>query len=317
VSRYGVVDRAWFPEITLIEIPDEDTIFSARMQKFKERWAAHDPPMAAQYDVEVLEFDPVVILQEANTSFEIIALSRMNAFARATNLAFAWSTNLDTLASNYPGGVPRLPSETYTEDESALEKTRRDNAYRRRIWLAPNTLAASGTSEAYEYFARTVDGDLRDCTAINPLEGEFRDPRADPGSVYVTMMANGDNPVPSTERLIAVRAYLHKREIKPRTDIISVMGPRVIPIAYDIGVWLYPNVDKPSALEGVASRVAGLVEAQRFLGVDHSPAWIGAAVRAPDVSDMVLYAPLQTVRANETEVVKVTSVRVRFLGFRE
>ena len=78
---------------------------------------------------------------------------RVNQAARSITLAYAIGTDLDAIASRYPGGVPRLPSES-------------DDRYRRRIWLSPNTLSPHGTAEAYEFWALTALPALRDVTAI-------------------------------------------------------------------------------------------------------------------------------------------------------
>lgn len=318
MTRYTPVDPTWFPEITLVDIPDEDTILSARLAKFKERWIAHDPPMGAAYDVDMLEFDPVVINQEVNTNFEIVALSRMNAFGRATTLAYAWGQNLDAIASRYPGGVPRLPSETYdTATASPLDILRKDNAYRRRIWLAPNTLAAAGTSESYEYWTRTIDGDLADCTVINPREYPGRYYGYEPGTILITMMANGDDPVPSQDRIVAVRSFLEREEIKPRTDIIQVSGPKLISTSYHLRVWAFINAPRATVMELTQARVAAFISDQGFLGRDHSRAAIDAAVLAGGVSDLEIVSPTQSLRARPDELIQVSSVIVEFAGFKE
>jgi hypothetical protein len=147
--RFPDITLAAFKPITLVEIPDEEVIIAGRMAKVKERWAVYDPPMAAQYDVEGLEFDPIKITMEAGAAYEMNALTRINQMGRATTLAFAWGDNLDAIASRYPGGVPRLPEETYSAGADPGEKEAKDNRYRRRIWLAPNALAASGPTACY------------------------------------------------------------------------------------------------------------------------------------------------------------------------
>lgn len=314
--RYGIVDPARFPPLTVVQVPDEEGILSARMAAFKARWAAYDPPMAAQYDVEVLEFDPIKINQELNTAMEVVAISRMNQYARATTLAFAWGDNLDAIASRYPGGVPRLASETYAVDASPLEVSRRDNAYRRRIWLAPNTLAAAGTAESYQYWALTSDGDLRDATAVNPRSvGPVA--RVEGGTVYLTLMANGDDPRPAADRILAVRTFLNREEIRPLTDIPVVQPPGLLDTDYHVRIYNFPSVDRGTSMAQVATRLAALAENQRYLGVDHTLAAINTAALATGVSEVEVLSPSATVRALPTELVRVQSVRAEFGGFRE
>lgn len=315
-ERYGIVDPSRFPSLTVVDVPDQEAILSDRMAAFKARWAVYDAPMAAQYDVEVLEFDPVKINQEVNTAMEVVVISRMNNYARATTLAFAWGDNLDAIASRYPGGVPRLASETYANDASPLEITQKDNAYRRRIWLSPNTLAAAGTSQSYQYWALTVDGDLRDATAVNPRSlGALLN--VEPGTIYLTMQANGANPIPSQERILAVRAFIQREEIGQLTDIPVVQGPRLRDTEYYVRFYNFPSVDRATSMAQVTGRLATLVEDQRFLGQDHTVAAINAAALATGVSEVEVIKPAATVRALPTELVRVTNVRAEFGGYRE
>ena len=77
-------------------------------------------------------------------------------------MAFGSGSDLDAIASRYPGGVPRLADEPYT--------IAGDDRYRRRIWLSPNVLSPHGTAEAYIFWALTADAALRDASAVT-IEG--------------------------------------------------------------------------------------------------------------------------------------------------
>ena len=129
-DRISVLLPANLQPMVVLEKIDVETILAERMARLKELWAKYDPPSAAQYDVEQLEFDPIKINQEACSYFELLIRDRINQAARSITLAYAIGTDLDAIASRYPGGVPRLEGES-------------DDRYRRRIWLSPNTLSPS------------------------------------------------------------------------------------------------------------------------------------------------------------------------------
>src|SRR5215475_5334491 len=157
MSRFPVVAINQLSRMQVLETIDTDAIIGARMAKLVELWREADPPAGAVYDVGMLEFDPLKINQECATYFELMLRDRVNQAARAVTLAFAVGSDLDAIASRYPGGLPRLPNET-------------DDRYRRRIQLSPNALTPHGTGEAYEFWALTADGSLRDASATT-VEG--------------------------------------------------------------------------------------------------------------------------------------------------
>ncbi len=98
----------------VLETISTEVVLAARMADLKTRWSTSDPPAAANYDVENLEFDPLKINQEVATYFELMLRDRVNQAARAVTLAFAVGTDLDAIGSRYPGGMPRIAGETDT-----------------------------------------------------------------------------------------------------------------------------------------------------------------------------------------------------------
>ena len=61
----------------------------------------------AQYDVGQLEFDPIKIKAERLAFFEALLRDRVNQAARGVTCSIWHGSNLDAIASRYPGGVPR------------------------------------------------------------------------------------------------------------------------------------------------------------------------------------------------------------------
>lgn len=295
-SRFPVVNVSQFPRLTLDIIPAESQILSDRIAKLKALWLEYDPPLAAAYDVETTEFDPIVINQEVNTNFEIIERSRLNAFGQATTLAFAWGNNLDAIASRYPTGVPRLEGES-------------DDQYRRRIWLSPNVFNSAGAEDAYVFWALTTVLTLRDATATMVRRNRRDDP-----VVHVTLLRSGDDPHPTVDEIEQVRSVLHRPDIKPLTDVVVVHGPAVKNVSVNVRYWLYPAFDR-SYVEGVMyERLDAMIVAQNFLGVDLTLQDIYAATEVPGVWKVEIVSPIEDTYVEPTGVVKVADRKLDYIG---
>jgi phage-related baseplate assembly protein len=306
----------------VIETISTEDILAARMARFKVLWALYDPPAAAQYDVENLEFDPIKINQECSAYFELMQRNRVNQAARDVTLAFGYGNNLEGIASRYPGGVPRLPGES-------------DDRYRRRIWLSPNVLSPHGTAEHYIFWALTGDPTLHDASAIT-MEGT--------GKVFVTIMAESGNvaavawqrthdkttgallhtearPVinamPAHQQIIDVRAYILAEARRGLTDEIVVHGPKVTHADYKARIWLFPNVSAELAFSKIERAVAALIEKQRWLGFDHSRMAFDAALAQEGVHHAVIDEPFKDVNADDRGFVNVDIVRLMLAGYAE
>lgn len=294
-SRYTVLDPAWLSRMAVLETIDSDAVIAARMARFKAVWAEHDPPAAAQYDVEALEFDPIVVSQEASGFHETLLRDRVNQACRACTLAFATGTDLDALASNYPGGCPRQANES-------------DDRYRRRIWLSPNTLSPHGTGEAYTFWALTADPTLRDAT-VTTIEGT--------GEITITIMTESANPTPTMTQLLNVRAYILDQARKGTTDDISVAPPAITDIDYQVVVWFYPGPDETALMTSLETALTALVEKQRWLGYDHTLLAIEGALAQTGVHSSLISSPTADMRASARELIRVNNIELNYAGRKE
>ena len=284
------------PMVVLQEIDTED-ILSARMQRLKALWASYDPPLAAQYDVEGLEFDPIKINQEASTYFELMLRDRVNQAARSVTLAYAIGSDLDAIATRYPGGIPRLEGES-------------DDRYRRRIWLSPNTLSPHGTAEAYEYWALTALPALRDVTAIRHVAHDYYP------TILITCLMGAEyaDPKPSQEQLVIIRSYIQSLSRQGLTDVISVNPPKVKEIEYVIDVYLYPGSSPDQVLTKIEGNLEKLILDQYWLGHDHNHTAIHAACALSGVHHIHVVEPAEDVNVDLDWIVKVTGVTLRLAG---
>jgi len=295
-DRISVILPANLQPMIVLENLDVETILADRMMRLKQLWAYYDPPVAAQYDVEELEFDPIKINQETCSYFELLLRDRVNQAARSVTLAYAIGTDLDAIASRYPGGVPRLPNES-------------DDRYRRRIWLSPNTLSPHGTAEAYEFWALTAMPSLRDVTAIRSVQHDYY-----PTILITCLKEPPAEPKPTDEELVTIRAYIQSLSRMALTDVISVNPPKIREVEYNIVVWLYPGTSPDQAITNIKNNIAKLIDDQYWLGHDHSHTAIHAACRITGVHHVDIVSPEENVNVPLDWLVRVTSLTITYGG---
>jgi phage-related baseplate assembly protein len=295
-DRISVILPANLQPMIVLEKLDVEATLAARMARLKQLWAHYDPPVAAQYDVEELEFDPIKINQEVCSYFELLIRDRINQAARSVTLAYAIGTDLDAIASRYPGGVPRLPGES-------------DDRYRRRIWLSPNTLSPHGTAEAYEFWALTAMPSLRDVTAIRSVQHDYY-----PTILITCLKEPPAEPKPTDEELVTIRAYIQSLSRMGLTDVISVNPPKIRETEYKLMVWLYPGTSPDQALTKIKDNIAKLIDDQYWLGHDHSHTAIHAACRITGVHHVDIVSPEDNVNVPLDWLVRVTSLTVTYGG---
>lgn len=319
MPRYSIINPASFTGMQAVSVPDQEVMLSDRMKVFVDLWKQYDPPMAAAYDVETLEFDPAKIVMEAVTVSDLNIYTRINHAARAVTLAFAVGTDLDAIASRYPGGVPRVSSEIYSEGDSLMTRMAKDARYRHRIWLSPSTLAAAGTRESYEFFALTALPEARDVSAtVERTPAEV--------VAVITLLMDRPDPKPTREDILKVFAEIDREDRLPLTDALSVRGPINIDHTYDIDVWLWPWADRAAVMGDEAAQTGGTLreslskklEELLYLGSDHARDDIGSACRVLGVHHVnLLTMNTDLIQASPRQFINARLGQLRYRGITE
>jgi phage-related baseplate assembly protein len=325
--RHSIVDLSQLPAFSVVQLPDAEARIRERMLEVKRLWEEYDPPLGALYDVENLEFDPIKIEQEVATNFELNVLTRINLAAKAVTMAYASGTDIDVLASRYPGGVPRLPVETYAEGDTPIEKMQKDARYKRRVLLIPNTLSPHGVDEAYAYYALTGFPEARDASVVSTP--------GDP-NVIITVMTGPPYPGPTTglavvgntlahkmpvidprpsqAQILATQEYVGSEDRRSTTDVVQVIPPRVTKTRYVLDVWLFPGPDESMVLVEQAKALIALAGDQFWLGHDHTHMAILKAAAQPGVQNVKILEPATDLKVDPMSVVVVTDVVLRIKG---
>jgi phage-related baseplate assembly protein len=332
-SRFPVIRPELLPRPDVLEVISSDSIIEDRMARFKQRWSEEDPPNAAAYDVGQLEFDPIKIVTENASYFELLVRDRVNQAARSVMLAFSFGSNLDAIASRYPGGVPRLAGES-------------DDNYRRRIWLSPNILSAHGTTESYAFYALSALGPnvLRDAAAFTtrgtgrvtipilvnkPLlvlseqqvlaivNQQIQTGLVDPLRVSFETDP-GDPPLPTADQILQVYRYISANTRKGLTDEILIARPKVVATRIVIQLKTFPGNSVAATLTNVAANLMLMIEAHRWLGYDLTILDIDTVLgNAGGVYNRTILQPTDDVVVGNDGFVRVTGIDLTWLGLGE
>ena len=329
-TRFAVIRPDLLPPMKVLESISTEIIIASRMAKFKALWAQYDPPNAAQYDLENLEFDPIKIQAELAAFFELLLRDRVNQAARAVTLAYAVGSDLDAIGSRYPYGVARLD----TNGDGIPDET--DAAYRQRLWLSPNILSLSGpgqgTFESYVFWALSApqapELPIKHATALTvpgtgivtipiinsiPISTVWVRPPSDQKSWVLTV---GSDPTPTANQIANVYKYIVEPNTarKGLTDVINVIKPKITNTPITVQVWLFPGVDMLSLMGEVCDAVLQLVVGLRWIGADLTMLALEGALAQAGVYNTNILAPTGDIIVGLDGCVNITQVKLTYMG---
>lgn len=129
---------------------------------------------------------------------------------------------INTLVKPLPF-VERVENITASNGGAEIE---RDEPYRERVYLAPESLSNAGSEGAYEYFAKKASALIDDVYVYMPT----------PGYVNISvLMQNGE--LPTQEIIDAVFESCNAKHVRPLTDFLTVEAPEII--EYDLNMTYY------------------------------------------------------------------------------
>lgn len=205
----------------VVEELDYETLLSRQNGKFQSVWAAvrvANPDVdLPEYDVAMLETDPPVIVNEAESYRELLFRQRVNEAAVARLLAFATGENLDHLAAFYD--VVRMVDE-------------KDDRLKRRVILEIQGRSPGGTEARYSAIALSADIRVQDVIVYTVGRSPV---------INVAIFSNDPDGVADPSLIEAVDAALQTRDKRMVNDTIIVRTAvrRIVNLVAN--VWLLPN----------------------------------------------------------------------------
>ncbi|MEC7119628.1 MAG: baseplate J/gp47 family protein, partial [Pseudomonadota bacterium] len=252
-------------DLASLPLPDVVTTldFEALVNGMKAELIAEVPALAEALS---LQSEPLVKLLEQIAYRELHQTNRVNQTAKALLLAYATGTTLDHIGVTRD--VERLlitpanpNSSPPTED---VYET--DDAYRRRIQLAPERYAA-GSIGAYVYWALSADGAVRDANPVTPTAGVVR--------LYIQ---SHQQDVAGTSLLATVAATLNTGSRRPFTDDLQVLAAEPFDFVIDAELTLFPWPDKSVVLANANAALDRYLDQISYLGYDATLSGLHAAL---------------------------------------
>jgi phage-related baseplate assembly protein len=334
-SRYSVIRPDLLPTMQVLQTISTEDILAARMNQLISIWNKYDPPNAAQYDVGNLEFDPIKINQELNAYFELLVRDRVNQAARAVTLAFSTGSDIDAIASRYPGGVPRLTVANGTWNGPGTQEP--DATYKARIWLSPNILSLAGPGqgvyESYKFWALSApqfagELPLKDASAFTvPHTGNVYLALLPDAPINTTWLQDPLNPnawslspgevvIPSSNQIEAVYEYITAPYMGRMglTDVLNVIRPSVTNTTIDADIILFPGVDQATLMAETCAAVGQLITAINWIGADLTMMAFEGALAQSGVYNTIIRQPTGDVVVDNKGVINVLSARLRYIG---
>jgi phage-related baseplate assembly protein len=287
------IDFARLPPPAVIEELD----FEVMLARYKADVLAKKPDLARALD---LEQSPTNVILEAEAYGEMLVRARVNAAARAVMLAFSTGTDLDNLAAFFnvermrvpgqPNAIPAIP------DQVEL-----DESLRRRAQLAPEAFSTAGSEGAYIFQALTSDMTIRDVSATKINEK---------GGVRICVMNSGSDPVPTNAQILNVVNRLNKKNIKPLTDVISVVPVKVIRTPIVANVTFYPGPDAALIMADIGKALTKVRDRISLIGRDLTRSAIISALNQEGVQSVDLISPADNIVVGMDQCAIITSATV-------
>ena len=164
-----------------------------------------------------------------------------------------------------------------------------DDAFRERIFEAPEKFSVAGSEGAYIYWTKTVNSNIVDVSVVSPTPGEVN---------VVPLLAGGE--IPTQEVLNAVEEFLSADDIRPLTDNVSVIAPTASNFDIDVDYYIAPDADASAVAANVSAAVDSYINWQTTaLGRDINPSKLISMIMAVNgVKRVEVTAPAFTVVAS-------------------
>lgn len=180
-----------------------------------------------------------------------------------------------------------------------------DDAYRERIYNAPEAFSVAGPEGAYQYWAKTASPLITDVAVDSPAAGEIK---------IIPLLTGGE--IPTADLLNAVADICNARNIRPLTDHVTVVTPTTQDYTVNFTYW----ISRDRATEAAAIQAAVQQATDQYvlwqkskLGRDRNPSELIRRVMAAGAYRVDVVSPSFAAVAWE-EIAVASNVTVTFGG---
>lgn len=268
-------------DLSQLSTPDviETLSFEAILAELKADLVGRFPDIEDTID---LESEPTLKLLEIAAYRELQLRARYNDEARALLLAFAEATDLDHIGATYyeEARLTVTPEDTSTTPPTpAVMETDKD--YRYRCSLKPESFSVAGPRDAFEYHARSADGQVKDASVTSPYGG----------TTLVYIISRTGNGAAAADLVATVQAALDVEATRPLSEEVIVAAGSITEYALDIGLILYPGASTELSIAAAEEALAAYAAGHHVLGGDIIKSAIDAAAHNSGVKEVIIRSP--------------------------
>lgn len=283
MTRFVTIDFTNILPPDIVETLDFEVILAALKADFVTRHP--------QFDVAVLESEPIVALLQTAAYRETKLRARVNDAAKAVMAAHATGADLDNLAALYK--FKRADGQS-------------DESLRKRMHEQIEAFASAGPVGAYVHHAKAAAPTLIDANAVHTA----------PGEVSVVLLGETDG-VPTAEEIEAVKVRLARDDIRPLTDMVTVVPATMMPVFVKASLVLLPGPDAALVLEKAQAALSKELAERRRIGRNLSRSAIFDALQVEGVERVILTEPATEVIVGPAEAVRIGSVNLSIASERD
>lgn len=174
-----------------------------------------------------------------------------------------------------------------------------------RIYLAPSSYSTAGPDDAYRYWVKEYNPDIKDVKVYSPV----------PGVVDIRFILQ-DGELPTQGMIEGVEEYLMDGERRPLTDYVTVAAPEVHPYDVKIKYWINDSdKNKAAAVQkNVDAAVSGFAYWQKSqIGRDINPSMLNHYIMQAGAKRVEVLEPAFLV-IGEAALAVLNNVEVEFGG---
>lgn len=205
---------------------------------------------------------------------------------------------ISTLVDPLPGLAISAQNTTLSSGGADVES---DDRYRARVILSSSQFSVAGSVNSYEFWARSASQTIRSVSVISPAP------------IYVEVYILTDSGLPDSELIASVQEILRADDIRPLTDIVTVLAPTQVNYTIEVEITLYDWADQLVLQDQLNAAIALYCSSvSSELGNDVVHSQIVAALSLDGVYSVDVLAPVAdiVVEPNEWAVCSGSTVTI-------
>lgn len=205
--------------------------------------------------------------------------------------------------------LPYVASIENITDTSGGTDLEDDTSLAERTYLAPSGYSTAGPQDAYTYWAKTYNTDIGSVRPVSLQE-------AGKAEIYILMR---DGTLPGDEVITGLQEFLRYEEVRPMTDLVTVMPPGVK--TYDLELTYYIARSNKAQATAIQGRVeAAIAEYNTWqtteIGRDINPSELIRRIKEAGAKRPIITSPEFT-PIGDTEVAQLGTLKVAYGGLED